>query len=224
MGKSSLKMDTRAEEQVTELRQRVLEMYVRVESILRLALRSVRERDLALGRSVPPMDEAIDQLELEIDSRCLELLSTASLSEDGLREIMTILKMVTDLERIGDLAVNISQRGLLLSKGPGISPPDQVLQMGDLVADMLRNNAEAFVCYEKKLVSRMQRKDDLVDALNRQVFDFGIETMKNHPDQADRALAVTSISKYIERVGDHSVNLATLILLMVKGKDLRHHA
>ena len=180
MGKSSEVGKSSSREDVKTLRKRVLEMYVRVESTLRLALRSVRERDVPLGRSIPPMDEAIDQLEIEIDARCLALLSTASLSEDGLREVMTILKMVTDLERIGDLAVNISQRGLLLSQGPGIAPPEQVLQMGDLVADMLRNNAEAFVLL-RKLVSRMQRKDDLVDDLNRQVFELGITTMQNHP-------------------------------------------
>jgi phosphate transport system protein len=204
------------------LRRSVLEMFVRAESMMRLAIRSVRQRDASLGRSVVIADKDVNQLELDIDRGCTAVLAKYRLGEEDLRVVITILKMVTDLERVGDLTVNIAHRGLTLSASPGIQPPEQVLAMGDIVADMLRFGAEAFVSYEKKLLSKMQKRDSMVDELNREVFEFGIAAMQNYPEEVERALAVTSISKYIERAGDHVVNLAEQIVLMVKGKDLRH--
>jgi phosphate transport system protein len=210
------------DEELALLQQSVLEMFARSESMVRLAIRSVQQRDSPLGRSVVQSDKELDQLELSIDKRCMELLAEHHPEGKRLRALVTVLKMVTDLERIGDLAVNIAERGLELSARSGLEPPSQLAEMGELVAEMLRISAEAFSGQDKDALKALKKKDKLVDLLNREVFENGLLAMEYHSDQVDRALSLTSISKYLERIGDHTVNLGQLVVFMVQGKDLRH--
>ncbi|HHO52642.1 MAG TPA: phosphate signaling complex protein PhoU [Deltaproteobacteria bacterium] len=199
-----------------------LQMCTRSESMVRLSVRSVVERDASLGRSVVADDREIDRLEIEIDRLCLRYLATHKPAGAELRTITTTMKMVTDLERIGDLSVNLAERGLELSAGVGIEPGTDVSVMGELAAGMLRMAAAAFLDADPALARRLIRQDREVDRLNREAFQRWITAMAAHPDQVDRALALTSVSKYLERIADHACNLGEMVVFLVEGEDMRH--
>ena len=210
------------EVELDRIRTLFLQMCVRAESMVRLALRSVLDRDPSLGRSVVAADRELDRLEVEIDRLCLHYLATRKPVGAELRSIVTILKMVTDLERVGDLSVNLAERGLELSAGVGIEPGTDMPLMGEIAADMLRMAADAFLEGDPTLARELIARDQDVDDLNRQAFQKWITAMAAHPDQVDRAVALTSMSKYLERIADHACNLGEMVVFLVEGEDLRH--
>jgi phosphate transport system protein len=197
-------------------------MCVRAESMVRLGVRSVVDRDLSLGRSVVDADRELDRLEMEIDRLCLTYLATRQPVGAELRTITTIMKMVTDLERIGDLSVNVAERGLELSSGMGIEPGLDLPQMAEIAADMVRMAADAFLEADPDMARDVIARDNDVDELNRRAFEKWMTTMAAHSDQVDRALSLVSMSKYIERIADHAVNLGEMIVFLVEGRDMRH--
>jgi len=204
-----------------KIRTLFLQMCVRAESMVRLSVRSVLERDSALGRSVVGSDREIDRLEVEIDRRCMIALARGA-DTLQVRMLSTIMKMVTDLERIGDLSVNIAERGLDLSKGTGMEAGEPLRKMAQLASSMIAGAAEAFIARDAQAATRLISWDQEIDALNRDNFERLLGLMSAHPAQVDRALALTSISKHLERVGDHAVNLCEMVVFLVEGTDLRH--
>lgn len=211
---------TEAEQE--HIRTLFLQMCVRAESMVRLAVRSVVDRDPSLGRTVVSADRDLDKLEVEIDRLCLSYLSRRSPVGLELRTITTVMKMVTDLERIGDLAVNIAERGLHLTAGSGMEPGLDLPRMGELAADMIRMAADAFLEGNADLARELIQRDREVDQLNRDAFTRWIGAMAAHPDQVDRALSLTSMSKHLERVADHACNLGEMVVFLVEGEDMRH--
>ena len=207
---------------VAQLRTALLQMWVRAENMVRQAVRSVVERDAQMGRAVIAMDEDVDSMEVELDRRCLSILARGTCDPEQLRFVTTVMKMVTDLERIGDLAVNVSERGFDLVIGRGVEPSPDLAIMGDMVADMVRDAADAFVARDGVAALELRNRDHGVDKMNRAAFAQGLEILSAHPDQADRALALTNISKHLERIGDHAVNLAEMVFFIVDGTDVRH--
>jgi phosphate transport system protein len=211
-----------AEADLDRVRTLFLEMFVRAESMVRVSMRSVVDRDLQLGRSVVSADQDLDRLEVEIDRQCLRYLATHQPVGAELRTITTIMKMVTDLERIGDLSVNVAERGLDLSAGTGIEPGMDMPRMAEIAADMVRMAADAFLERNAGIARDLIRRDHEVDELNRQAFEKWLTHMAAYPDQVDRALALTSMSKYLERVADHACNLGEMVVFLVEGRDVRH--
>lgn len=211
-----------AEAELDRIRTLFLQMCVRAESMVRLAVRSVVDRDPVLGRSVVEADQELDKLEVEIDRLCLSYLATRTPQGSDLRLITTVMKMVTDLERIGDLAVNVAERGLDLTRGNGVKPGNDFPKMGDIAADMIRAAADAFLESDSSIARTLFDRDKEVDELNRTAFTKWIEAMGAHPDQVDRALALTSMSKHLERVADHACNLGEMVVFLVEGQDVRH--
>lgn len=199
-----------------------LQMCVRAESMVHQAVRSVHQRDPHLARAVLDADAALDDLEVDIDRRCVRTLALHRPSGVDLRLVTTVLKMVTDLERIGDLAVNIAERGLEVGTGPGLEPGVELVMMGSKVVEMIRLAADAFVAQDASVLATLKRQDHEIDKLNRGSFEHWLRVMADHPDQANRAMAFTSISRHLERVADHAVNLGQMIVLLVEGRDLRH--
>lgn len=199
-------------------------MCVRAESMVRRSVRSVVDRDAELGRSVIDADRELDNLEVEIDRACLRCLALRQPVGRDLRMVTMVLKVVTDVERIGDLAVNIARRGLELSAGTGLQPHLDLVKMGELVADMVRASANAFAAQDLSLAAALRGQDQTIDVLNRQAFDRWIEAMAAHPTQAERALALTSVSRHLERIADHAVNIGEMVVFMVEGRDVRHSA
>lgn len=204
-----------------QIRTLFLQMCVRAESMVRLAVRSVARRDPHLARSVVSADRELDRLEVEVDRACLQCLALRHPDGEHLRMVTTVMKMVTDVERLGDLAVNVAERGLDLA-GPGIEPTQELLKMGEIAADMVRAAADGFVDRNVSVLLELRARDRELDALNRAAFERGLRAMANYPDQVDRSLALTSISKHLERMGDHAVNLGEMVVFLVDGRDIRH--
>lgn len=190
--------------------------------MVRLAVRSVVDRDLSLGRSVVVADRELDRLEVEIDRLCLRYLATRQPIGLELRTITTMMKMVTDLERIGDLSVNIAERGLELSSGTGIEPGLDLPKMAEIAADMVRMAADAFLEGDPVIARELIGRDAEVDELNRLAFDKWVHAQQANPDQAERVQGLISMSKYLERVGDHACNLGEMVVFLVEGRDMRH--
>lgn len=213
-----------AEADLERIRTLFLQMCVRAESMVRLAVRSLLDRDQSLGRSVVQADREVDRLEIEIDHLCVRYLAVRQPVGTELRTITTILKMVTDLERIGDLAVSVAERGLELSSGVGLEPGHDLARMADLAADMVRMAADAFLDGSAVLARDLVLRDRDVDDLHREAFEKWTHHMSAHPDQVDRAFALVSVSKNLERVADHACNLAEMIVFLVEGRDVRHTA
>lgn len=209
-------------EDLDRIRTLFLQMCVRAESMIAQSVRSVLQRDPHLARGVVAADEALDDLEIEIDGLCVRCLALRRPSGYDLRLVTTVLKMVTDLERIGDLAVNIAERGLDLGVGPGLAPGDDLAEMGRRVVAMVREAADGFVRSDAGTARRLQEMDETVDAMNRTSFNRWLEVVAAQPDQAERAMAYTSISRYLERAGDHAVNVGKMVVLLVEGRDIRH--
>lgn len=224
VGGATLAYRSPEEAELDRIRTLFLQMCVRAESMVRLALRSVLDRDPSLGRSVMAADRELDALELEVDRQCLHFLATRHPVGTELRTITTMMKMVTDLERVGDLAVNLAERGLELSSGIGIEPGTDLPMMGEIAADMVRMAADAFLEGDATLARELIRRDRTVDQLNREAFEKWITAMAAHPDQVKRALALTSMSKYLERIADHACNLGEMVVFLVEGEDVRHQA
>jgi phosphate transport system protein len=213
-----------AEADLERIRTLFLQMCVRAESMVRLAVRSLVDRDQSLGRSVVQADIEVDRLELEIDRLCVRFLAVRQPVGTELRTITTILKMVTDLERIGDLSVSVAERGLELSSGVGLEPGLDLPRMAELAADMVRMAADAFLDGSATMARDLILRDRDVDELNRQAFRKWTQHMVAYPDQVDRAFALVSVSKNLERVADHACNLAEMIVFLVEGRDVRHTA
>ncbi len=199
-----------------------LQMCVRAEAMVQRSVRSVLDRDPHMGRAVMDADKALDALEVEIDGRCVRCLALRRPEGIELRMVTTVLKMVTDLERIGDLAVNIAERGLEVGTGPGLEPGRALAEMGSRAVDMVRLASNAFVAEDSEVLSVLLSYDEELDQLNRSAFKYWLKVMAEHPDQSDRALCFTSISRHLERIGDHAVNLGQMLVLLVEGRDVRH--
>jgi phosphate transport system protein len=210
------------QDEIDHIRTMFLQMCVRAESMVHQAVRSVHHRDPHTARAVLEADRALDDLEVEIDRRCVRCLAINRPSGVDLRLVTTVLKMVTDLERIGDLAVNIAERSLEIGVGPGLEPGVELHGMGSRVIEMIRAASDAFVASDARVLDELRRRDREVDALNRQSFEHWLGVMAEHPDQATRAMAFTSISRHLERIADHTVNVGRMIVLLVEGKDVRH--
>lgn len=210
------------EQDMERIRTLFLQMCVWAESMVRQSVRSVVQRDAQLARSVIAKDQEVNRLEVEIDRRCLGALALRQPVGTDLRFLATVMKMVTDVERVGDLAVNICERGIELTGGLGVEPDRDLHRMGELAADMIQEAAQAFRLGDTERARGLGARDREVDALNRAAFGRWINAISNHPDQARRGLALASISRYLERVADHAVNLGEMVVFMVEGDDVRH--
>jgi phosphate transport system protein len=205
-----------------KVRSLFLQMFVRAESMLQQAVRALEHRDPHLARAVIDSDGALDHLEMEVDRMCVRVLALQRPSGVELRFVTTVLKMVTDLERIGDLAGNIAERTLEIGVGPGLESGPELSEMGARVVEMVRMAADGFMRQDASVLQALQKADRTVDALNREGFQRWTAVMAQHPGQVERALAYTSICRYLERAADHTVNLGQMIVLLVEGRDVRH--
>jgi len=199
-----------------------LRMFVRAESMLDQAVRGLMQRDTHQARAVIDADRVMDELEVEIDRLCVRVLALSRPTGVDLRLVTTVLKMVTDLERIGDLACNIAERTLEMGVGPGLEPSAELGVMGERVVEMVRVAADGFVRRDAAVLGTLVAMDQVVDRLNREGFQRWIAVMAQHPGEVERALGYTSISRYLERAADHAVNLGQMVVLLVEGRDVRH--
>ena len=204
------------------LREDLLLMAGRVEEMIGRSGRAFVERDTSLARETIRLDELVNRAEVEIDERCLRLLSRCRLDAGDLRFITLALKMVTDLERIADLACNICERAIDLSQAPPVVIHNEVPAMAALVEVMVKDAIDSFVSADAPKAHRVLRRDDDLDELYRRVFEDTLERMRSDSDKLHQLIHVQSVAKWLERMGDHSTNLAELVIFLVEGRDVRH--
>lgn len=211
------------EEELDDLRQRLLTMAGRIEEMIANSMKSLIGRDVDLAEQTIASDHRVNRDEMEIDELCLVILAKRQPMAGDLRFITTALKMVTDMERIGDLAVNICQRTIDLSKLPELGPYQDIPEMADHVKAMVKEAIDAFIDRDVHAAQAVIERDDLVDELYHTVNRELIEMMREEDDIVQAATHVQAIAKHLERMADHTTNLAEQVIFLVRGKDIRHH-
>lgn len=214
--------DREYENQLGALRQALLLMAGRVEEMIVNSVRALIDRDVELAKKTIEADHKVNRAEVETDELCLLILAKRQPMASDLRFITLALKMVTDLERIGDLAVNICERAIDLADLPPIKPWEDVPRMSEAVESMVHDAIDAFVERDADKAQRVIDHDAEVDALYVRLFRETLAIMLNDSSTIERGIHLQSIAKWLERMGDHSTNLAEQVIFMVKGKDVRH--
>ncbi|HXG49889.1 MAG TPA: phosphate signaling complex protein PhoU [candidate division Zixibacteria bacterium] len=214
--------DKKYEEDLKKLRENILTMGGLVEEQIHKAVKSLVERDSALAEAIIERDHEVNRLDVEIDELCIRLLALHQPAARDLRFITTGLKITTDLERIGDMAVNICERALELNQEPQLKPYIDIPRMAQISERMIRESLDAFVREDTDLALKVCKEDEEVDQLNSQIFREVISFMIADPLTINRAMKVSSISRYLERIADHATNIAEMVIFMVKGKSIRH--
>jgi len=214
--------DKSYEAELQELRDRLLTMGGKVEQAIAASVRALAERDSELAEQVKLADREINRLEVEIDDICRRLLALRQPAASDLRFITTALKIVVDLERMGDLAVNIAERALDLNQAPQLQPYLDVQKLADLGQGQLKKALDAFVAGDVEKAEEVCRADDLLDALFLKVFNELLALMMEDSKNIRRATSLMFVAKHLERLGDHAVNLGEMVVYMVRGTDIRH--
>ncbi len=214
--------DREYENQLRDLRERLLLMAGRVEEMIGRAVRALMEGDAPLARRTIESDHKVNRAEVETDELCLVILAKRQPMASDLRFITLALKMVTDLERIGDLAVNICERAIDLAGSPKVLPWTDIAHMADIVQSMVHDAIDAFVERDVYKAQSVIERDHQVDELYTRVFRDILAIMLKEASSIERGIHVQSVAKWLERMADHSTNLAEQVIFMVKGKDVRH--
>lgn len=214
--------DREYEGELRDLNDRILKMAGRVEEMVSRSVRALAERDPELARSTILLDEAVNADEVEIDEQCQSILARRQPLAGDLRFIACALKMVTDLERIGDIAVNLCERAIELAREPALAPVPELGQMALLVKEMLREVADAFTARAADRARAVVRRDDLVDELYHGSLRTVLSLMGQDPRALQRGIHTLAVAKFLERIGDHTTNLAEEVVYLVDAKDIRH--
>ena len=215
-------IDREYEAELQEVRHRLLRMAGRVEEMIANAVQALVELDSELARRTIEADHKVNRAEVETDDLCLRVLARRQPLGPDLRFITLAFKMVTDLERIGDLTVNICERAIDLNAETELRANIDVERMAQLVRSMVREAIDAFVTGDAAKASEVIERDHEVDALYHQFFRELLRMMVADASAVPRGIHLQSVAKYLERMGDHATNLAEQVVFMVKGKDIRH--
>jgi phosphate transport system protein len=204
------------------LREKLLAMGAKVENLIAQSMKALTERDSALAEKVVAADKDVNRLEVEIDELCRRILALRQPAASDLRLITTALKIVTDLERIGDLAVNIAERSMDLNQVPPLAPYVDTPRLAELAQQQVKRALDAFVSGDVTKAEEVLQGDDLLDALFLKIFNELLAYMMEDSKNIRRATALMFIAKHLERIGDHAMNVAEMVVYMVRGKDIRH--
>ena len=210
-------------EELEALQGRLLEMGGLAEERVRASVQGLVSRDAALFAKVLQGDEPINQLHIEVDNRCFRLLALHQPMATDLRAIVAAVKINTDLERVGDLAVNIAEAGIRYISHPPVKKLIDIPQMGDIAQTMLRDALDAFVKRDTALAHQVLNEDDRLDSLKTQVFRDLLTYMLKDQGTVEPSLDLILVSRHLERIGDHATNIAEDVIFMVSALDVRHH-
>jgi phosphate transport system protein len=212
------------QDQLEQLQRRLLEMGGLAEEKVRLAIKGLVERDHDLIEQVLTGDDALNTLHIEIDDRCFTLLALYQPMAADLRAIVAAVKINTDLERVGDLAVNIAEATRRYAMHPPVKVLIDIPRMADIAQSMLRDALDAFVRRDVNLAQHVLNEDDYLDSLKTQIFRELLTYMLQDPSTIEPALDLILISRHLERIGDHATNIAEDVIFIVSARDVRHHA
>jgi phosphate transport system protein len=210
------------EADLKELRRKLLVMGATIEEQVQHAMQSLTGRDSALAQAVRDGDREVNRMEVEIDELCRRTLALRQPAASDLRLITTALKIVTDLERIGDEAVNIAERALELNQVPPLALEVDLPRLSSLAQEQVQAALDAFVTADARAAEAVLKADDQLDDLFVRIFNQLLGYMMEDSRAIRRATALVSVSKYLERMGDHAVNVAEMVIYMVRGTDVRH--
>lgn len=211
------------DEELKSLKEKLLEMASRAEEQIATAVRGLKDREEALACQVLEREEAINLLDIEIDEMCMRLMALRQPMATDLRFITSAMKISGDIERIGDLAVNIAERTIDLLKSPQLKPLIDIPRMAQMAQDMVRDALNAFVNRDDKLARDVCERDDLVDELNNQVFRELLTYMMQDPGTISRAVDLILVGRHLERIADHATNIGEDVIYMVRGRTIKHH-
>jgi phosphate transport system protein len=217
-------MELHFDQELAQLKEVLLRMSALAEQSVAESLKALVQRDDALARKVDEDDGELDKLEMEIDERCIQLIALRQPKARDLRFITMTMKISSELERIGDQAVNIAHRAEELNKEPLLKPLVDIPRMAEHARGMIRDALDAFV-YEKPDVARaVIQRDERVDLLNQQLHRELTSFMIEDPHTITRALNLMSVAHNFERIGDHATNIAEEIVYLYEGRDIRHQS
>ena len=208
--------------QLDDLRNKLLSLGGKVETEIATSVRALAERDSALAESVINADREVNRLEVEIDEVCRRLLVLRQPAASDLRFITTALKIVVDLERIGDLAVNVAERAIDLNQSPPLKPVHDLTRLAELCQKQVRAALDAFVDGDAAKAEAVIKDDDLVDSVYHNLFNELLALMMEDPRNIRRANSLLFVAKHLERLGDHATNVAEMVIYLVRGTDVRH--
>jgi phosphate transport system protein len=212
------------QEELEQLKTRLLEMGGQAEENVRLAVKGLVDRDHQLIDRVMTGDEPLNNLHIEIDGRCFTLLALYQPMAADLRTIVAAVKINTDLERVGDLAVNIAEAARRYASHSPVKKLIDIPRMASIAQSMLRDALDAFVRRDLALAQAVLNEDDRLDTLKTQIFRELLTYMLQDPSTIEPALDLILISRHLERIGDHATNIAEDVIFIVSARDVRHHA
>lgn len=215
-------MHRHLDDELKDLKDQLLRMGALVETQIQGALRALTERDAALAKQVIENDHQVNALDVEVDENGLRLLALYQPAARDLRFITTAMKIATELERMSDLAENICERAIELNEEPQLKPYIDIPRMANWTLSMVKESLDAFVNHDATLARKVCADDDFVDGLTEQLFRELLSFMIENPQTISRAIRLTFIGKYLERIADHATNVAELVVYMVEGKIIRH--
>jgi phosphate transport system protein len=212
------------QEELEQLKTRLLEMGGLAEEQVRLAVKALMERDRELIELTLHGDDPLNRLHIEIDGRCFTLLALHQPMAVDLRSIVAAVKINTDLERVGDLAINIAEAARRYAQHAPVKKLIDIPRMATIAQSMLRDSLDAFVRRDTDLAQRVLNEDDKLDALKTQIFRELLTYMLQDPATIEAALDLILISRHLERIGDHATNIAEDVIFMVSARAVRHPA
>lgn len=217
-------MPYRLQREIEKLKKSILTLGALVEERVHMAVQAINDRDEKLARQVIDGDLQIDEMEVDLEEECLKLLALHQPVAIDLRFIIAVLKINNDLERIGDLAVNIGERAMFVSTRERIDIPFDFPTMSKIVKTMLKKSLDSLVNMDASLAKEVCKMDDDVDTINRQMYDQVREGICNHPDRLELLTHLLSTSRHLERIGDLATNISEDVIYMIEGKIIRHKA
>lgn len=212
------------QQEMDKLKERSLRLSAHVESSVGQAVKALVERDLPLAESVISGDDQINRWEVELEEECLKILALHQPVANDLRYVIAVLKLNNDLERIGDLAVNIAERVRFLAKQPPVEISFDYSKMASCTQAMVKKAHESLLNRDAGLAREVCRADEEVDGMNRQAYQMVEKEAKAHPDGIESLLHLLSCARHLERIADHATNIAEDVIYLVDGEIIRHRA
>ena len=216
-------MERQFDEELKNLKEKLMQMATLAEESITLAVRSLKERNENYAHQVFQGEEKLNLLDIEIDNLGMQLFALRQPMAIDLRLITATMRIAVELERIGDLAVNIAERSLELLKQPPLKPLIDIPRMADIAQQMVKDAIDAFINRNDKLAKGVCERDDEVDDLNDQIFRELLTYMMQEPKTIEIAVELILVGRHLERIADHATNIGEDVIYMVKGKTIKHH-
>jgi phosphate transport system protein len=210
------------EAELLEVKENLLYIGALIQEAIEDSIQALLERDTELARKVIANDVNIDRLDDEVEDRCIRLLALRQPAARDLRFITTAIKINGHLERIGDMAVKICEKVVILNEEPQLKPYIDLPRMAEIARSMIRESLDALVNEDVELANKVRREDEIVDSLNEQIFRELLTFMMEDPRTIHRSLLIMQISKTVERISDHAKGIADMVVFMITGQNVRH--